>query len=128
MLLNEAIIYWVYKKQNLCETSNFGSEFFAMKQAVECFRGFRYKIRMFDIPFEDPTFVYGNNHYVISNTLTLKNNSNSVAFHLILEGCVCDERRTTYVNTHENLAYLLTNPLPSGEKRWRFVRRLIYRL
>ena len=121
MLLNEAIIYWVYKKQNLCETSNFGSKFFAMKQAVECFRGFRYKIRMFDIPFEDPTFVHGNNNYIISSTsvpaLTLKNNSNSIAFHLILEGCACDEWRTTYVNTHENLADLLTNPLPSGEKR-----------
>ena len=34
-LLNEAPIYWMPKKQTPCETSTFGSEFVAMKQAVE---------------------------------------------------------------------------------------------
>ena len=32
--LNNAPIYWTSKKQNSCETSNFGSEFVAMKQQL----------------------------------------------------------------------------------------------
>ena len=33
--LNKAPIYWMSKKQTSCETSTFGSEFCAMKQATE---------------------------------------------------------------------------------------------
>jgi hypothetical protein len=35
VFLNGASIYWSSKKQNSCETSTFGSEFVAMKQATE---------------------------------------------------------------------------------------------
>jgi hypothetical protein len=35
VFLNNALIYWYSKKQNFCETSTFGSEFVAMKQATE---------------------------------------------------------------------------------------------
>ena len=35
VFLNGAPIYWSSKKQTSCETSTFGSEFVAMKQATE---------------------------------------------------------------------------------------------
>jgi hypothetical protein len=35
VFLNGAPIYWSYKKQSSCETSTFGSEFVAIKQATE---------------------------------------------------------------------------------------------
>jgi hypothetical protein len=35
VFLNNAPIYWSSKKQMSCETSTFGSEFVAMKQAME---------------------------------------------------------------------------------------------
>ena len=35
VFLNNAPIYWSSKKQTSCETSTFGSEFVAMKQATE---------------------------------------------------------------------------------------------
>jgi hypothetical protein len=35
VFLSKAPIYWSFKKQNSCETSTFGSEFVAMKQATE---------------------------------------------------------------------------------------------
>ena len=56
------------KKQTSYETSTFRSEFVAMKQAVECVRGLRYKIKIFGILYEDPTFVYDDNQSVIANT------------------------------------------------------------
>jgi len=36
VFLNNAPIYWSSKKQTSCETNTFGSEFVAMKQAMEC--------------------------------------------------------------------------------------------
>jgi hypothetical protein len=39
-----------------------------------------------------------------------------------------DERRTHYVNTHENEADVLTKLLPAGEKRRGFVRDLLYHI
>ena len=130
VFLNNAPIYWMSKKQGSCEVSTFGSEFTAMKQAVEYVRGLRYKLRMLGIPCDEPTFFYGDNKSVLSNTTvpasTLKKKMNSLSYHFVREGCARDEWRTAYVNTNDNVADLLTKPLPSGEKRNRFVRRFLY--
>ena len=132
VFLNQAPIYWNSKKQTSCETSTFGSEFVAMKQATEYIRGLRYKLRMMGIPVDEPAFVYGDNQSVLANTSaptsTLKKKSNAIAYHFVREGCARDEWRTAYVNTHENVADLLTKPLPSGEKRWKFVRVLLHHI
>ena len=39
-----------------------------------------------------------------------------------------DEWRTAYVNTHENPADLLTEPLPAGMKRNKFVMMLLHHI
>ena len=44
---------------------------------------------------------------------------------LCLRGCCTDEWQTAYVNTDENVADLLTNPL-SGPKRAKFVRMILH--
>ena len=36
------------------------------------------------------------------------------------------EWKAAYVNTQENVADMLTKPLPSGEKRMKFIRRVLY--
>ena len=66
--LNKAPIYWMSKKQTSCETSTFGSEFCAMKQATEYTRGLWYKLRMMGIPCTEPTYVFGDNQLVLANT------------------------------------------------------------
>lgn len=127
-----APIYWLSKKQTSVETSSFGSEFVAMKQCTEYVRGLRYKLRMMGIACEMPTLIYGDNKSVLANTTIpdsqLKKKSNSIAYHFVREGCARDEWRTTYINTHENPADLLTKPLPSGEKRVGFIRMILYHL
>ena len=71
---------------------------------------------MMGIPVDEPTFVYGNNQSVLANTTmpgsTLKNKTQSIAFHHVREGTARDKWRTEYVNTHENVANMLTKPLP----------------
>ena len=132
VFLNNAPIYWSSKKQTSCETSTFGSEFIAMKQACEYTRGLRYKLRMMGIPVDEPSFIYGDNQSVLCNTMmpesTLKKKTQSIAYHFVREGCARDEWRTAYISTHENVADLMTKPLAGGEKRWKFVRMLLHHL
>jgi len=123
-------VYWMAKKQTAVESSSFGSEFCAMKLCCEYLRGLRYKLRMMGIPVLGPSFIYGDNKSVLANTSIpdsqLKKKSQSIAYHFIREGAAKDEWRTSYVNTHENDADLLTKQLPYGEKRRKFVNRLIH--
>ena len=85
---------------------------------------------MFGTPCEDPTIGYGYNpSFLDNNSITVStgnNKSNLIDFHFVQEGFACEEWRKKYENTHENPADLLTNPLPSGEKRWRFVGVFLY--
>ena len=130
--LNCALVYWWSKKQTSVESSSFGSEFVAMKQCCEYIRGLRYKLRMMGIPVEGPTYIYGDNQSVLANTTipdsTLKKKSQSIAYHYVREGVARDEWRTSYVNTHDNEADLLTKQLPHGEKRKGFVCNLLHHI
>ena len=134
VFLNGAPIYWFSKKQTACETSTFGSEFTAMKQAAEYVRGLRYKLRMMGITVDvdEPSFIFGDNQSVLANTSnpasTLKKKSNAISYHFVREGCARLEWRTAYVNTHENVSDLMTKCLPSGEKRSKFIRMLLRHL
>ena len=84
------------------------------------------------IPVEDPTFIFGDNQSVLANTtipeFMPKKKTQSIAYHFVQEGCARDEWRTAYISTHENVDDMLTKPLPSGEKRCKFVRMLLHHL
>ncbi len=100
-----------------------------MKQATEYIRGLRYKLRMMVITVDEPTYVSGDNQSVLAYTIapgsTLKKKSNVIAYHLVQEGCARDKWRTTYINTDENVADLLTRPL-AGPKWTQFVHMLLH--
>ena len=74
-----------------------------------------------EIPCKGPAYISGDNQFVLENKtipdFTLKKNSHIIAYHFISEGAARDEWRTSYVNTHENEADLLTKLLTSSEKR-----------
>ena len=67
IFVNRAPIMWFSKRQNTVETSTFGSEFIAMKQAVEMIEGLRYKIRMMGIEISGPTSLFCDNQSVVKN-------------------------------------------------------------
>ena len=85
---------------------------------------------MMCIPVEGPTYIYGDNQSVLANTTipesTLKKKSQTIAYHFVREGVARDEWRTSYVNTHDNEADLLTKQQPHGEKRKGFVCNLLH--
>ena len=131
IFLNNAPICWSPKKQVGVETSIFGSKFIAMKQCCEYLRGFRYKLRLMGIPVDGPCYVYGDNKSVLTNASVpesvLCKKSNSIAYIFLREGSAADEWRVAYVNTHENVADLLTKPL-GGVKRKQFCGKLLYHI
>ena len=130
--LNCSLIHWWSKTQASIESSSFSAEFIAMKQCCEYLRGLRYKLRMMGIPCDEPSHIYGDNQSVLANTTmpdsTLKEKSQSIAYHFVREGSARGEWRTAYVNTHDNEADLLTKSLPNGEKRWKFVRNILHHI
>ena len=127
--LNNAPVYWYSKRQGSVEPSTYQAEFTAMKEATEYIRGLRYRLRMMGIPVEGPAYIYGDNQSVLANTSNpgsmLKKKCSAVAYHLVREAVARGEIITAYISTHENIADLLTKPMPAGEKRNGFVRKIL---
>ena len=126
---NRAPIVFYSKKQGSIETSSFGSEFSAMKTAVELVEGLRYKLRMLGCPLDGPTHMLADNMSVVHNcsnpASTLKKKSNSIAYHYVRERCAAGVCTISYVNTKENLADAFTKSQP-GEIRCRLVSNMLY--
>ena len=59
---------WYTKRQATVESAVFGTEFVAIKHAMEVSRGLRYMLRMMGVPIEGPTHLYGDNMSTIHNT------------------------------------------------------------
>jgi hypothetical protein len=127
--LNKAPIMWYSKRQNTVETSSFGSEFVAMKTAVEMIEGLRYKLRMFGIPIEGPTNVLCDNNSVVTNSSvpqsTLNKKHCAICYHRTREAVASKTIRVGKEDTLENLADILTKPLPTDKKRY-LIRQILY--
>ncbi len=54
MYVNRAPIVWFSKRQNTVESSTYGSEYIALKTAVDLIEALRYKLHMFGIPLGGP--------------------------------------------------------------------------
>ena len=114
--VNSAPIMWYSKRQNTVESSTFGSELIAMKQATDMIESLFYKLRMFGVPIEGECRVLGDNEGVVkagSNPdARLSKKHNSIAYHRIRE-CVASGLILIYYEKGEsNLADLLTKSLP----------------
>ena len=119
MFVNRAPIVWYSKRQNTVETSTFGSEFIAMRTAVEHIEALRYKLRMFGIPIEGATNVFCDNEAVFKNSSipesTLKKKHTSICYHRAREAVAAGTMRVAKEGTLTNLSDIFTKPLP--EKR-----------
>jgi hypothetical protein len=67
IFVNRAPIIWFSKRQNTVETSMFGSEFVAMKIAVELIESLQYKLRMLGVPVDGPSDVFCDNQAVVGS-------------------------------------------------------------
>ena len=119
--LNSAPIIWFSKRQNTVESSTFGSELIALKQAVDMIEGLMYKLRMFGIPILSEARIFCDNQAAVkggSNPDTrLQKKHNSIAFHRIREAVAGGWILIYHENGQSNLADLLTKVLSVDRRR-----------
>jgi hypothetical protein len=89
IFLQRTPIIWHSKRQNTVESSTFGSEFVAMKTAIEQIEALRCKLQMMGIPLDGSTSVFCDNESVFENATrpesALKKKHNAIACHRVRE-------------------------------------------
>jgi hypothetical protein len=65
--VQNAPIVWFSKRQNTVESSNFGSEFVALRAAKDMLVALKDKLRMFGVPIDGPANVFCDNIGVVKN-------------------------------------------------------------
>jgi hypothetical protein len=129
MFLQKAPITWYSKRQNTVESSTFGSEFLAMKTAIEQVEALRYKLRMMGIPIDGPTNVFCDNESVFKNTTkpesTLKKKHNAIAYHRTREAIAASIVRIAWEDGRFNIADVLTKLMP-GPKLRELISNILY--
>jgi Reverse transcriptase (RNA-dependent DNA polymerase) len=110
--INGAPIIWYSKRQNTIESSTFGSEFVALKIAIEMNEAIRYKLRMFGIPIDGETNCFCDNKSVVTNAIvpqsTLHKKHNYVAYHKVRESVAMQAVRIAHEPGKFNLSDVLT--------------------
>ena len=86
---------------------------------------------MMSVPIDGPTYIFGDNMFVIFNTSRpssqLKKKSNSVCYHAVREVVTMGECITTHIPTLLNFSDILTKVL-YGLKRRTLVNGILYDL
>ena len=121
IMVQSAPVIWYSKRQNTVETSTFGSEFIAMKIAVEQVEALRYKLRMMGIPIEGPANLYCDNESVFKNSSfpesAIKKKHNSIAYHKSRESQAAGSVRVAWIPGTTNPADIFTKLLPGPTLR-----------
>ena len=117
VFVNKAPILWHSKRQNTVETSTFGSEFCALKTAIDMVEGLRYKLRMMGILIIGSTAVFCDNQSIVTNSTApesvLKKWHNAIAYHRARETQAANIIRVAWENGGAtNIADLLTKLMP----------------
>jgi hypothetical protein len=117
---NRAPVMWYSKRQNSVETSTFGSEFAALKQAVELVKALRYKLRMFGVPLDGPANMFCDNEAVYKNSSTpesvLNKKHHSVAYHACREAVASGTVRIAKEDTLTNLSDIFTKTMSKPKR------------
>ena len=117
IFINRAPIIWVSKRTNTVESSTFGSEIVAMRNAVDVIEGLRYKLRMFGVDIDGPTNVFCDNEAVTKNCSipesTLKKKHHSINYHRNREAVAAGTIRIAKEDTKTNLSDIFTKILPA---------------
>ena len=117
IFVNRAPILWYSKRQNTVETSTFGSEIVALKNAIELIEGLRYKLRMMGVEIDGATNIYCDNEAVTKNCSipesTLKKKHHSIAYHRNREAVAAGTCRIAKEDSATNLADVFTKVMSS---------------
>jgi hypothetical protein len=117
------------KRQNSVETSTYGSELVAMRQAIDLVKSLRYKLRMFGIRIDEPTDIFCDNESVFKNVSTpesvLSKKQHSISYHSAREAVAGKVCQVAKEDTLTNLSDLFTK-IMNKPKRERLLGKFMY--
>jgi len=115
IFVNKALIVWYSKRQNTVEGSTFGSEFVAMRIAIDLIVSLHYKLCMFGVPLIGPASVLCDNQGVVNNVTkpesVLSKKHNQICYHRVCKAVAAGIIQIAKEDTETNLADILTKPL-----------------
>jgi hypothetical protein len=121
ILVNRAPVLWFSKRQNTVESSTFGSEFVAMRIAIEMIEGLRYKLRMMGVEIQGACNVFCDSNAVVLNSTVpesmLKKKHAAINYHRAREAIAAGVIRVAKEDTATNIADILTKCLPGPSLR-----------
>jgi hypothetical protein len=130
LFFNSMPVKWFSKRQKTVETSSYGSELVAARNAVDLIIELRYKLRMLGVPIDGPTLMLGDNMSVVINTTLpssqLKKKHNAIAYHRVRESVAGKIVRFAHIPSKVNLADCLTKPLINDDFQ-RLVQAVLFR-
>lgn len=117
------------KKQSLVETATYGSEFMVARQATEQIMDLRYTLRMFGVPIDGASWLFGDNKSVITSSTiphsTLDKRWNALSYHRVREAIAAGIIIFEHIDGKSNPSDVLTKFLPWAEF-WPLVQPLLF--
>ena len=112
IFFNSAPIIWPSKRQSTIESSTFGSEFIALKTALEILMVLQYKLRMMGVPINRPAYIFGDNMILVNVVYIPQCNffkkHLGVCYHAVQETSADGIWSVGFVKGKYNIAYFLT--------------------
>ena len=128
-LYNKTVIDWFSKLQNNVETATYGSEFTAMRSAVDQIHDLRYTARGLGVPIIGPTYMFGDNlSTIISSTKSdgkVAKRWNILSFHRVRESVAHGIARPFHIDGKDNPADVLSKHT-SSRTWYELMRPLIF--
>ena len=118
LFLNNTPVRWISERQKTVETSTYGSELVAAKQATELVMEYRYTLCMLGAPLDGPALMLGDNNSVVLNctmpSSVLKKKHNACSYHCVREAIAAGIIKFSHIPSEDNYADLLTKALPNA--------------
>jgi len=119
------------KRQKTVETSTYGSELVAAKQATEMIMEYRYALHMMGVYLDGPALLLGDNNIVVMNCSMskslLKKKHNACSYHRVREAIAAGIVKFTHIPSESNYADIITKRL-NHVTFHRLAKELIFRV
>ena len=128
-LFNKTAMDWFSKLQANVETATYGSEFTALRTAVDQIHDLRYTARSLGVPIMGPTYLFGDNlSTIISSTKSdgkIAKRWNILSFHRVREAVAHGIVRPFHIDGKDNPADVLSKHT-SSSTWYELMRPLIF--
>jgi hypothetical protein len=119
--VQNAPIKWLLKRQNIVESSRFGSEVVALCAARDMLAALQYKLLMFGVPVDGPVNVFCDNNGVVKNKMIpesmLAKKHNATNYHAIRDAVAAKIVHVGREDGMTNLPDLFTKVLTADRRR-----------